>query len=89
MSRGKGSDQRVMFRCDAGKGGRGFAGPGRAICKGLATALGRSLAEREPSDAVETCTILITAANRVAAPVHGRMPLIVPRKVTAANCLRH
>ena len=38
-------------------------------------ALGGSLAEREPGDVVETCTILTTAANEVVAPVHGRMRL--------------
>ena len=42
-------------------------------------ALGGSLAEREPCDVVETCTILTTAANRIVAPVHGRMPVILAR----------
>ena len=37
-----------------------------------------SLAERSPGDAVETCTILTTAANEAVAPVHGRMPAILP-----------
>ena len=37
-----------------------------------------SLAERGPGDAVETCTILTTPANETVAPVHGRMPLILP-----------
>ena len=37
-----------------------------------------SLAERSPGDAVETCTILTTAANETVAPVHGRMPVILP-----------
>ena len=41
-------------------------------------ALTRSLAERNPGDAVETCTILTTAANETVAPVHGRMPVILP-----------
>ena len=41
-------------------------------------ALTGSLAERSPSDAVETCTILTTAANETVAPVHGRMPVILP-----------
>ncbi len=41
-------------------------------------ALTRSLAERSPGNAVETCTILTTAANETAAPVHGRMPVILP-----------
>ena len=42
------------------------------------TALTGSLAERNPGDAVETCTILTTAANETVAPVHGRMPVILP-----------
>ncbi len=37
-----------------------------------------SLAERRPGDAVETCTILTAAANATVAPVHGRMPVILP-----------
>ena len=40
-------------------------------------ALTGSLAERSPGDAVETCTILTTAANEAVAPVHGRMPVIL------------
>ena len=40
-------------------------------------ALTGSLAERSPGDAVETCTILTTAANGTVAPVHGRMPVIL------------
>ena len=40
--------------------------------------LNGSLAERSPGDAVETCTILTTAANGTVAPVHGRMPVILP-----------
>ena len=36
-----------------------------------------SLAERSPGHAVETCTILTTAANETVAPVHGRMPVIL------------
>ena len=43
-----------------------------------AAALTGSLAERSPGDAVETCTILTTAANETVAPVHGRMPVILP-----------
>ena len=38
-----------------------------------------SLAELGPGDPVETCTILTTAANETVAPVHGRMPVILPR----------
>ncbi|MDE0377613.1 MAG: SOS response-associated peptidase [Rhodospirillales bacterium] len=41
-------------------------------------ALTGSLAERNPGDTVETCTILTTAANDTVAPVHGRMPVILP-----------
>ena len=41
-------------------------------------ALAGSLAERSPGDAVETCTILTAAANETVAPVHGRMPVILP-----------
>ena len=37
-----------------------------------------SLAELGPGDPVETCTILTTAANETVAPVHGRMPVILP-----------
>ena len=41
-------------------------------------ALTGSLAERSPGDSVETCTILTTAANDTVAPVHSRMPVILP-----------
>ena len=34
--------------------------------------------ERPDEGAVETCTILTTAANDVLAPIHDRMPVIVP-----------
>ena len=44
-------------------------------------ALTGSLAERGPGDAVETCTILTTAANATVTPVHGRMPVILPPEV--------
>ena len=37
-----------------------------------------SLAAFEPGDVIETCTILTTAANAVVAPVHDRMPVILP-----------
>lgn len=40
--------------------------------------LPRSLSESEPGDAVETCTILTTAANETLAPIHHRMPVILP-----------
>ena len=41
-------------------------------------ALTGSLAERSAGDDIETCTILTTAANETVAPVHGRMPVILP-----------
>ena len=41
-------------------------------------ALSGSLSERTTGDAVETCTILTTSANDTVAPVHGRMPVILP-----------
>ena len=47
------------------------------------TALTGSLAERGTGDAVETCTILTTAANEIVAPVHGRMPVILPPEAYA------
>ena len=34
-----------------------------------------------PGDAVETCTILTTAASETVAPLHGRMPVILPPHV--------
>ena len=43
-----------------------------------------SLAEFGPGDAIETCTILTTAANEVVAPVHDRMPVILPREAFGA-----
>ena len=42
-------------------------------------ALTGSLAELGAGDPVETCTILTTAANETVAPVHGRMPVMLPR----------
>ena len=40
--------------------------------------LSGSLSQRSPGDTVETCTILTTAANDAVAPIHGRMPVILP-----------
>ena len=40
--------------------------------------LSGSHAARRPGDVIETCTILTTAANAVVAPVHNRMPVILP-----------
>ncbi len=51
--------------------------PGGAALAGL-------LAGRSPGDTVETCTILTTAANETVAPVHGRMPVILPPDAWAA-----
>lgn len=33
---------------------------------------------RAPGDVVESCTILTTSANEILAPVHHRMPVILP-----------
>jgi len=35
--------------------------------------------ESSDKDVIETCTILTTAANTVLAPIHGRMPVILPQ----------
>ena len=37
-----------------------------------------SLAEWAPGEAIETCTILTTAANAAVARIHNRMPVILP-----------
>ena len=39
-----------------------------------------ALAELAPGDTLETCTILTTQANATVAPVHDRMPAILPRE---------
>ena len=49
-----------------------------AVPEGVA--LTGALAGHGPGDAVETCTILTTATNDTVAPVHGRMPVILPRE---------
>ena len=36
------------------------------------------LAELRPGDALESCTIVTTEANALVAPVHNRMPVILP-----------
>ena len=41
-------------------------------------ALAGPLAELRPGEAIETCTVLTTGANAVVAPVHHRMPVILP-----------
>ena len=55
-----------------------FAGLWETWTVPAGVALTGSLAERSPGDAVETCTILTTVANETVAPVHGRMPVILP-----------
>ena len=35
--------------------------------------------ESSDKDVIETCTILTTGANTVLAPIHGRMPVILPQ----------
>jgi putative SOS response-associated peptidase YedK len=35
--------------------------------------------ESSDKDVIETCTILTTAANTVLAPIHGRMPVVLPQ----------
>ena len=61
------------------KDGSGFAFAGLweswQVREGLA--LTGSLAELEPGDTLETCTILTTEANATVAPVHPRMPVIL------------
>ena len=42
------------------------------------SALKGSLTEFGPGDIIETCTILTTEANEAVAPVHDRMPVILP-----------
>ena len=39
-----------------------------------------ALAELAPGDTLETCTIVTTQANATVAPVHDRMPAILPRE---------
>ena len=62
------------------KEGAGFAFAGLweswRVPGGLA--LTGSLAELAPGDVLETCTILTTQANETVAPVHHRMPVILP-----------
>ena len=55
-----------------------FAGLWERWSVPASTALTGSLAERNPGDAVETCTIITTTAKETVAPVHGRMPVILP-----------
>ena len=64
------------------KGGAPFAFAGLweswTVRAGLA--LGGALAELAPGDTLETCTILTTQANATVAPVHHRMPAILPHE---------
>ncbi|MDE3263319.1 MAG: SOS response-associated peptidase [Acidobacteriota bacterium] len=55
-----------------------FAGLWETWTVPAGAALTGSLAERGPGDAVETCTILTAAANETVAPMHSRMPVILP-----------
>ena len=59
-------------------GGFVFAGLWESwrVPEGLA--LTGSLSELEPGDTLETCTILTTEANATLAPIHPRMPVILP-----------
>ena len=41
-------------------------------------ALPGSLSVLEPGDVLETCTILTTEAHPALAPIHPRMPVILP-----------
>ena len=45
--------------------------------------LTRMLSELEPGDTLKTCTILTTEANAALAPIHPRMPAILPRDAYA------
>ena len=42
-----------------------------------------NLSELGPGDVLETCTILTTAANTALAPIHPRMPVILPPETFA------
>ena len=55
-----------------------FAGLWESWTVPAGLALTGSLAELAPGDALETCTILTTEANAALAPIHPRMPVILP-----------
>ena len=59
-------------------GGFAFAGLWESWKVRPGLTLTGSLAELEPGDTLETCTILTTQANETVAPVHPRMPVILP-----------
>ena len=59
-------------------GGFVFAGLWESWIVPAGLALTGSLAELAPGDVLETCTILTTEANAALAPIHPRMPVILP-----------
>ena len=59
-------------------GGFAFAGLWESWKVRPGLTLTSSLAELAPGDTLETCTILTTQANETVAPVHPRMPVILP-----------
>ena len=78
--KGKGKGKAKQPWLFAMKDGSGFVFAGLweswTVRDGLA--LTGSLAELTPGDTLETCTILTTEANETVAPVHPRMPVILP-----------
>ena len=59
-------------------GGFAFAGLWESWTVRAGLPLTGSLAELAPGDTLETCTILTAEANATVAPVHHRMPVILP-----------
>ncbi len=59
-------------------GGFVFAGLWESWIVPAGLALTGSLSELAPGDVLETCTILTTEANATLAPIHPRMPVILP-----------
>ena len=74
----KGKVRQPWHFCLNGGGPMAFAGLWERWTVPDRTKLPRSLADRAPGDAVESCTILTTSANGTLAPVHHRMPVILP-----------
>jgi putative SOS response-associated peptidase YedK len=66
-----GKKQPVYFQLDSGEV-FGFAG------------LWTSRRDDQTGDAVDSCTIITTRANELVAPVHDRMPVILPRELEGA-----
>lgn len=62
----------------AGGGAFAFAGLWERWTVRKGAPLPASMAELDPGDAVETCTILTTGANALVSRVHDRMPVILP-----------